>query len=46
MTLVVVTLRPARPAETYGAVTLGGRTVAVPVCRYVKGLNIASQQLT
>jgi GNAT superfamily N-acetyltransferase len=35
-----------RGEETYDAVTLGGGTVAVPVCRYVKGLNIASQQLT
>ena len=35
-----------RGEETYDAVTLGGTTVAVPVCRYVKGLNIASQQLT
>ena len=32
--------------ETYDAVTLSGTTVPVPVCRYVKGLNIASQQLT
>ena len=35
-----------RGEETYDAVTLAGGTVAVPVCRYVKGLNIASQQLT
>ena len=35
-----------RGEETYDAVTLGGGTVAVPVCRYVKGLNIANQQLT
>jgi GNAT superfamily N-acetyltransferase len=27
-----------RGEETYDAVTLGGGTVAVPVCRYVKGL--------
>jgi len=35
-----------RGEESYDAVTLGGGTVAVPVCRYVKGLNMASQQLT
>ena len=35
-----------RGEETYDAVTLGGGTVAVPVCRYVKGLNITNQQLT
>jgi len=35
-----------RGEETYDAVTLGGGTVAVPVCRYVKGLTIANQQLT
>ena len=29
-----------RGEETYDAVTLGGGTVAVPVCRYVKGLNM------
>jgi GNAT superfamily N-acetyltransferase len=32
--------------ESYDAVTLAGGTVPVPVCRYVKGLNMASQQLT
>jgi hypothetical protein len=37
---------PDRGEETYAAVTLDGGTVAVPVCRYVKGLNIANQQLT
>ena len=35
-----------RGEETYDAVTLGGGTVAVPVCRYVKGLVSNSQQLT
>jgi GNAT superfamily N-acetyltransferase len=35
-----------RGEETNAAVTLDGGTVAVPVCRYVKGLNIANQQLT
>ena len=35
-----------RGEETYDAVTLGGETVAVPVCRYVKELNIATAQLT
>jgi len=35
-----------RGEETYDAVTLAGATVPVPVCRYVKGLTIASQQLT
>jgi len=35
-----------RGEETYEAVTLDGGTVAVPVHRYVKGLNMASQQLT
>jgi GNAT superfamily N-acetyltransferase len=35
-----------RGEETYDAVTLTGAPVAVPVCRYVKGLNIATQQLT
>ena len=35
-----------RGEETYDAVSLGGGTVAVSVCRYVKGLTIANQQLT
>lgn len=35
-----------RGEETYDAVTLGGGTVAVLVCRYVKGLTSNSQQLT
>ena len=35
-----------RGEETYDAVTLAGATVPVPVCRYVKGLTMASQQLT
>ena len=30
-----------RGEETYDAVTLAGGTVAVPVCRYVKGLKSA-----
>jgi ribosomal protein S18 acetylase RimI-like enzyme len=34
-----------RGEETYDAVTLGGGTVAVPVCRYVKGLTMPDQQL-
>ena len=34
-----------RGGETYDAVTLGGATVAVPVCRYVKGLVRPDQQL-
>ncbi len=35
-----------RGEETYDARTTGAATVPVPVCRYVKGLNMASQQLT
>jgi GNAT superfamily N-acetyltransferase len=35
-----------RGEESYDALALGGGTVPVPVRRYVKGLNMANQQLT
>ncbi len=34
-----------RGEESYDAVTLSGETVAVPVCRYAKGLTSSDQQL-